>query len=140
MFDWLEYGPAYTAAMVDNAVTLADQLERLGLPVFRTAHGATGTYQFALDMSASGGGHAAALRLREANVLTCAIGLPHDEGAGMRFGTPEITRLGMTRDHMPELAELIALGLGPERTARTEAAARASAMRRRFDTVHFVRS
>lgn len=136
MLDWIEYGAAYTAAMVDNAVTLAGELEHLGLPVFRTTHGPTTTYQFALDMSASGSGHAAALRLREANLLTCAIGLPHDEGAGLRFGTPEITRLGMTAEHMPELAQLIAAGLG---AAPAEVAARASQMRRRFDTVHFVR-
>lgn len=136
MFDWLEFGPAYTAAMVDNSVALAGALEARGLPVFRTQHGPTGTHQFALDMSAAGGGHAAALQLRGANLLTCAIGLPHDEAAGLRFGTPEITRLGMTPGDMPELAELIAGGLGPE---PGEVAARTSAMRRRFDTVHFVR-
>lgn len=136
MFDWLEFGPAYTAAMVRSAVALAGELEQRGLPVFRTAHGPTGTYQFALDMSEDGGGHAAALRLREANLLTCAIGLPHDEGAGLRFGTPEITRLGMTADDMPELADLITAGLRADPTAVAD---RTSAMRRRFDTVHFVR-
>jgi glycine hydroxymethyltransferase len=140
MFDWIEYGPAYTAAMVDNAVTLAAELERHGLPVFRTSHGPTSTYQFAVDMSTNGGGHAAAVRLREANVLTCAIGLPHDEGGGVRFGTPEITRLGMTRDHMPELAAMIAEALGSDPAAPREVAARVSAMRQRFDTVHFVRT
>ena len=136
MFDWIEYGPAYTRAMIDNAVTLAGELEARGLPVFRTAQGPTGTYQFALDMSADTGGHAAALRLREANLLTCAIGLPHDESAGLRFGTPEITRLGMTPADMPELAELITAGL---RSAPGDIAARSSAMRRRFQTVQFVR-
>ena len=137
MFDWIEFGPRYTAAMVDNAITLARELAARGLPVFHTDHGPTGTYQFAVDMSAAGGGHAAAQRLREANLLTCAIGLPHDEGGGLRFGTPEITRLGMTPADMPELADLIATGLGADAAA---AAAHTSAMRTRFDTVHFVRS
>jgi glycine hydroxymethyltransferase len=137
MFDWLEFGPRYTAAMVANATTLAAELERRDLPVFRTVHGPTGTYQFALDMSAAGGGHAAAQQLRQANLLTCAIGLPHDDAAGLRFGTPEITRLGMTPDDMPALADLIAAGLGPDPAG---VATRAGAMRRRFDTVHFVRS
>lgn len=136
MFDWLEFGRAYTAAMVNSSVALANELEDRGLPVFRTTHGPTGTYQFALDMSAEGGGHAAALRLREANLLTCAIGLPHDEAAGLRFGTPEITRLGMTADHMPDLADLITAGL---RADPAEVADRTSALRRRFETVHFVR-
>ena len=137
MFDWIEFGPSYAAAMVNNSITLARELEERGLPVFRTDRGPTGTHQFALDMSAGVGGHAAALRLRHANLLTCAIGLPHDEGAGLRFGTPEITRLGMTPDDMPELADLIATGLGADPTA---AAAGTSAMRRRFDTMSFVRS
>ncbi len=137
MFDWLEYGQAYTATMIDNAVALAGELEARGLPVFRTVNGPTGTYQFALDMSADGGGHPAALRLRDANLLTCAIGLPHDEGAGLRFGTPEITRLGMTAADMPELADLITAGLRGE---PAQVAARSSAMRQRFDTVHFVRN
>lgn len=137
MLDWIEFGPSYTAAMVDNSIALAGELGARGLPVFRTDHGPTGTYQFALDMSATGGGHAAALRLRRANILTCAIGLPHGEDAGLRFGTPEITRLGMTPDDMAELAALIAAGLGPEPAA---VAARTSAMRQRFATVHFVRS
>lgn len=137
LFDWLELGRDYTAAMVANAAALAGELERRGLPVFRTAYGPTGTHQFALDMGATGGGHTAARRLREANLLTCAIGLPHDETAGLRFGTPEITRLGMTTDDMPELADLIAAGLGDDPAA---VAPLTSAVRRRFDTVHFVRS
>jgi glycine hydroxymethyltransferase len=137
MFDWLEFGPRYAAAMVANSTTLAGELEARGLPVFSTMHGPTTTYQFALDMSATGGGHAAALRLREANILTCAIGLPHDEGAGLRFGTPEITRLGFTPADMPELADLVVAGLGREPTA---AAGRASAMRQRFQTVQYVRN
>lgn len=137
MFDWMEFGRSYTAAMVANSIRLASELEARGLPVFRTDRGPTGTYQFALDMSTARGGHAAALQLREANLLTCAIGLPHDEAAGLRFGTPEITRLGMTPDDMPELADLVVAGLGSDPAG---VAARTSALRQRFDTVNFVRS
>ena len=137
MFDWMEFGPSYTAAMVANSISLASELEARGLPVFRTDRGPTGTYQFALDMSTARGGHAAALRLREANLLTCAIGLPHDEAAGLRLGTPEVTRLGMTPDDMPALADLVVAGLGSDPAG---VAARTSALRQRFDTVNFVRS
>lgn len=75
------------------------------------------------------------MRLRRANLLTSAIGLPGNESAGLRFGTPEITRIGMTTTDMPELAELIAAGFRDPDTV----ADRTSTMRRRFDTVHFVR-
>jgi glycine hydroxymethyltransferase len=147
MFDWLEFGAGYTSAMVANAAALAAELASRGLPVFETAHGPTTTYQFALDMSTRGGGHAAAVQLRRANLLTCAIGLPHDEAGGLRFGTPEITRFGMTPADMPELADLIAAGLASDLAedagdgrATAELAARTSALRRRFTDVHHVRT
>jgi len=137
LLDWLDVGPAYARAMVDTAIALAAELERRGLPVFRTDHGPTRSHQLALDASAWGGGHAAAQRLRTANLLTSAIGLPGEEpGAGLRLGTPEIARFGMTSDEMPELAQLITDGLLDD---PADVAARASELRRRFPTVHFVR-
>ena len=51
------------------------------------------------------GGQAAAQRLREANILTRAIGLPDRPAmAGLRLGTPEVVRWGMsdTDDHIAE--------------------------------------
>lgn len=137
LLDWLEHGPAYAAAMVATAAALADQLERRGLPVFRTDHGPTTTHQFALDASAWGGGHDAAMRLRDANLLASAIGLPgRAPGAGLRLGTPEVARIGMTPDDMAELGGLIADGLRHDPAAT---APHVTELRRRFPTVHFVR-
>ncbi len=48
--------------------------------------------------------------------------------------------MGMTADHMPELAKLIADGLAGDASNVANVAARTSNMRQRFDTVHFVRS
>ncbi len=142
LLDWLDHGSAYAAAMVANAAALAAELERLGLPVFRTRMGPTCSHQLAVHASAWGGGHAASQQLRAANLLACAIGLPTaDGGDGIRFGTPEITRLGMTVEHMAELAGLIADGLHASTPAeQAEVAARTSALRQRFPTVHFVRA
>ena len=43
--------------------------------------------------------------LRQANILTCGIGLPiapvEGDVNGLRIGTPEIVRWGMTPDDMP---------------------------------------
>ncbi|MBV5325700.1 MAG: hypothetical protein J0626_10810, partial [Rhodospirillaceae bacterium] len=93
------------------------------------------------EAASFGGGHAAAKKLREANILTSGIGLPIDpvEGDfnGLRLGTPEIVRWGMTAADMPELADLIVAGLtGNDATATAE---RATAFRKRFNTLHFVR-
>ena len=135
LLDWLECGDEYATTMRDNAVALAAGLAERGLPVWTTDGGHTRSHQLAVDATAWGGGHAAALRLRDGNLLACAIGLPTLEpGAGLRLGTPEITRIGMRPEHMPELAELIAGAL-----AGDDVAVASSAMRQRFPDVHFVR-
>lgn len=137
LLDWLAVGPEYAATMAETASALAAELERLGLPVFRTGDGPTSSHQLAVDASEWGGGHAAAQRLRGANLLASAIGLPdRSPGAGLRLGTPEITRVGMTADEMPELAQLITDGL---RGDPAEVAPRTGDLRRRFPTVRFVR-
>jgi glycine hydroxymethyltransferase len=134
LLDWLDVGCDYARAMVDNAVALASGLHDLEVPIFTTASGHTQSHQLVVDATQWGGGAEAATALRRSNLLTSAIGLPGDETAGLRFGTPEITRIGMTTADMPELADLIATGLrDPDSVAE-----RASAMRQRFDTIQFV--
>jgi glycine hydroxymethyltransferase len=136
LLDWLDTGPAYAQAMVDNAVALACELEDLDVPIHTTAGGHTHSHHLVANATRWGGGGEAAERLRRANLLTSAIGLPGNESAGLRLGTPEITRIGMTTGDMPELADLIATGLrNPDSVAQ-----RTTAMRQRFDTIHFVRT
>ncbi len=135
LLDWLECGSDYATTMRDNAVALAAALAERGLPVWTTDGGHTRSHQLAVDATAWGGGHPAALRLRDGNLLACAIGLPGLEpGAGLRLGTPEATRIGMHPDVMPELADLITGAL-----AGNDVAGATSAMRLRFPDIHFVR-
>jgi glycine hydroxymethyltransferase len=136
LLDWLDTGPAYAQAMVDNAVALACELEDLDVPIHTTACGHTHSHHLVADATRWGGGGEAAERLRRGNLLASAIGLPGNESAGLRLGTPEITRIGMTTGDMPELADLIATGLrNPDSVAQ-----RTTEMRQRFDTIHFVRT
>jgi glycine hydroxymethyltransferase len=138
MLDWLDHGRAYARAMVDTASALAASLAQLGLPLHSTPGGYTTSHQFALDASGWGDGHQAALRLRDANLLTSAIGLPgHDGMAGLRLGTPELVRWGMTIDDMPELADLIHAGLT---TNPTTIAPRTTEFRQRFTELHHIRA
>src|SRR5262249_38789001 len=115
LLDWSVAGPAYSAAMIDTAAALAEHLSAAGLPVFRRDGGATTSHQFPLEAARFGGGQAASRRLRRANLLTCGIGLPTDEVDGdvngIRLGTPEAARLGMTAADMPIVADFIARGL-----------------------------
>ena len=138
LLDWLDHGEPYAAAMVGTAVALGQELEQLGLPLYRPGGRLSQSHQFAIDATQWGGGHAAAVRLRAANLLTCAIGLPTStEMIGVRFGTPEVVRMGMTTADMAELASLINEGLTGDPTA---VAPRASAMRRRFPNIRFTRT
>jgi glycine hydroxymethyltransferase len=138
MLDWTVAGPAYAGAMVDTARALADRLVAAGLPVFRSIEGVTGSHQFALEAASLGGGQAAAARLRRANLLACGIGLPiapvSGDLNGLRLGTPEVARMGMTPADMPELASFItrALSAPPE-----DVAGDVAAWRTQFDQVCF---
>jgi glycine hydroxymethyltransferase len=141
LLDWKDHGRSYAEAMVATAHALAESLVERGIPVFRTGRGITTSHQFAVEAAAFGGGQAAAKKLRGANILTCGIGLPiagvEGDMNGLRFGTPEIVRWGMTVDDMPALASLIARGLrGNESGAQV--AADVTAFRARFRTLHFV--
>ena len=81
-----------------------------------------------------------ARKLRRANILSCGIGLPIEPVSGdmngLRLGTPEIVRWGMTEADMPELAALIVRGLRGE--VPEGVAADVTAFRRRFGRLHFV--
>lgn len=140
MLDWIDFGADYARAMLDLAQALAAEFAGHGLPVFETAKGATRSHQFAVEAAGFGGGQAASKTLRKAGFLACGIGLPIAEVAGdmngLRIGTPELVRRGVTPADAPRLAALIAEGLlgnNPEAVA-----ARARDMRAEFQGVHYV--
>ncbi|MCI2400438.1 aminotransferase class I/II-fold pyridoxal phosphate-dependent enzyme [Aliiroseovarius subalbicans] len=137
LLDWRDFGTDYARAMIDMAQALAVALAAEGLPVFA---GGTQSHQFAIEAAGFGGGQAASKTLRRAGFLACGIGLPIAEVPGdmngLRIGTPELVRWGMTPDDAPRLAGLIARALGrndPEALAPEVAAWRSS-----FDRLHFV--
>jgi glycine hydroxymethyltransferase len=141
LLDWREYGQAYARMMVDTSVALAKALAAEGLPIFTTRHGYTASHQFAIEAVAFGGGQAAAKKLRKAGFLASGIGLPIKPVAGdmngLRLGTPELVRWGMTVDDMAPLAKLIAEAL---RSNQPDAVAgRVGTWRRGFDRLHFIR-
>ena len=139
MLDWRAHGRAYAAEMAATAAALAEALAAEGLPVFRAGGVATRSHQFALEAARWGGGQRVAKHLRRANLLTCGIGLPaapvEGDVNGLRIGTPEIVRRGMTAGDMGALAGLIARALGPEPEA---VAAEVTAFRQRFEGLRFV--
>ncbi len=141
LLDWRDHGAAYAQAMVDLAQALARELATLGLPVFGAARGMTQSHQFAIEAAGFGGGQAASKTLRKAGFLACGIGLPVAEVAGdlngLRIGTPELVRRGVTPADAPALAALIAEGL--RSNAPESVAPRTAALRRKFTGMHYIR-
>lgn len=141
LLDWRDHGPAYAGAMVDVARALARALADRGIPVHAIDRGATQSHQFAVEAAPFGGGQAAARALRQAGFLACGIGLPiapvEGDLNGLRIGTPELVRRGVTPAEAPALADLIAEGLRSNRPA--DVAPRTAALRRRFTGLHFIR-
>ncbi|MGO4674066.1 serine hydroxymethyltransferase [Bosea sp. 2YAB26] len=142
LLDWKAHGRAYAQMMAQTAKALADALVERQVPVFARDRGITTSHQFAIEAAPYGGGQAAAKRLREVNILSCGIGLPIAPVAGdvngLRLGTPEIVRFGMTAADMPELAGYIAEGLSGARPAGA-VARDVTALRSRFTKLHFMR-
>ena len=140
LVDWRVAGVDYARTMVGTAAALAAELKARDVPVFETAAGLTTSHQFALRAAEFGGGQRAAARLRQANLLTCGIGLPVDpvdgDLNGLRIGTPEIARLGMTEPDMPALAGFLARALAPD-AELAAIGAEATAWRSGFRGVHF---
>ena len=98
--DWLAHGREHAAAMCATATALADALADRGVAVHPAGGLATESHAFALDVTDLGGGAAVASRLRDANLLTSAIGLPRGLDAGVRIGTNELVRWGAATDDM----------------------------------------
>jgi glycine hydroxymethyltransferase len=142
LLDWKVHGRAYAAAMAATATALAEALVDRGVPVFARDRGISRSHQFAIEAAPYGGGQAAAKRLRQANILTCGIGLPiapvDGDVNGLRLGTPEIVRWGMTPGDMPELAGFIAGALADDRASRS-LAEKVTTFRQRFSSLHFIR-
>ncbi len=139
MLDWRAFGAAYAKAMIDVSQSLAQALDSLGIPVFAKPRGFTNSHQFAVEAAQYGGGQTASKALRRAGFLACGIGLPVPEVEGdmngLRIGTPELVRWGLTTDHTEQLAQLIAKGLGPDPDS---VAPETEAFRRQFNRLHFI--
>ncbi|MBL9056360.1 MAG: aminotransferase class I/II-fold pyridoxal phosphate-dependent enzyme [Rhodobacteraceae bacterium] len=142
LLDWRDHGAAYARAMVALSQALAQELAILGLPVFAAEQGGTQSHQFAIAAAGFGGGQAASKTLRKAGFLACGIGLPIAEVAGdlngLRIGTPELVRRGVTPADAPALAALIAEAL--RSNAPETLAPRTAALRQKFTGLHYIRA
>ncbi|WP_254430653.1 MULTISPECIES: serine hydroxymethyltransferase, partial [unclassified Ruegeria] len=108
MLDWRDFGKADAREMIAMSQALAAALDTEGVPVFAGAEGFTDSHQFAVLAEPFGGGQAASKKLRPNGFLACSIGLPlavvDGNMNGLRIGTPELVRWGMTTADAGQLA------------------------------------
>ena len=149
LVDWLVHGAAYATTMSQAAQALAAALEDRDVPVHRADGVTTRSHAFAVDARGTthstastkragpgmGGGNWAT-HLRQANLLTSAIGLPSGPDDGVRIGTNELVRWGATPADMDALGDLIAEALASPDPSLVAPAV--TVYRARFDQLRFV--
>jgi len=142
--DILEFGRAYAQTCIDNAQALARELAAGGCPVVGAdGCGFTESHLVAVRAASFGGGTTASRHLEGANILTSGIGIPGaavtGDFNGLRLGTQEITRWGMTPSDMRALARLMCrVMIDHEAPARVQPDV--VAFRQGFQNLHFMRS
>jgi len=117
--EMLEFGKEYHKNVIDNAKALGQALNERGLSVLMEHKGFTESHQILVDVaeyekSIGLGGDIEKL-LESSNIILNRNLLPRDltEGrhyqnpGGLRIGTSEVTRLGMGKSEMIDIAELI---------------------------------
>lgn len=113
--EMLEFGKEYAGQIIENAKALGQALHERGLTVLAEHKGFTESHQVAVDITKYALGGDMEKALESANIIVNRQLLPGDIQAGrhytnpggIRIGTSEITRIGMKRSHMSEVAEFI---------------------------------
>ena len=109
-----EYGESYARDIVQNAQALGQCLAAEGFDVLAESRNYTASHQVLTRHGGidSGAGAVAAKLLEEAGIVTNMNMLPGDTKAlnpsGLRLGVQELTRVGMGKNEMSEVARLFA--------------------------------
>ncbi|MCI0419406.1 MAG: serine hydroxymethyltransferase [Acidobacteria bacterium] len=113
--EMLAHGERYASEVVANAKALACEIHRRGIPVVAANSGHTQSHTFLLQAAEFGTGRELSERLENVNIIAGECKLPASLGTeGIRMGSQEMTRYGMTRSEAPEIAELIVGALRQE--------------------------
>jgi glycine hydroxymethyltransferase len=122
--EFLRFGNSYAKAVTTNARALAEALAAEGESVLGENHGYTQSHQVALDVTRYGDGGKVEKKLESMNIIANRQLLPGDLQAGrhytnpggVRLGVSELTRLGMGKSEMKEVAAVLHTALTTGRT------------------------
>jgi glycine hydroxymethyltransferase len=141
--EFLQFGRAYARDVIRNAQVLAQELARLGETVLGEKNGFTMSHQVAVDVTRYSDGGAIEKLLESQNVIINRQLIPGDLQAGrhytnpggIRLGVSELTRLGMGKGEMKEIAELVHVAMIGNK--KNEVVSRIRELRRSFQTVKY---
>jgi glycine hydroxymethyltransferase len=104
------YGCDYSRMVRANALTLGKQLQAEDVPVCSARGVVSGSHQLWIEAAPADRSVSAAIRrLGEASIVVNHSRVPSLKGhKGIRMGTTGVTRLGMGREQMVEIAALVA--------------------------------
>jgi len=117
--EFLKFGRSYAKAVTENARVLAEALAQKGESVLGENHGYTQSHQVAVDVTKYGDGGQIEKKLETMNIIVNRQLLPGDLQAGrhytnpggIRLGVSELTRLGMGKSEMKEVADALHVAL-----------------------------
>ena len=104
----------YAQQIIDNAQTLAEELQRLG---YRLVSGGTDNHLMLVDVGAKGiTGRKAEVICDKVHITVNRNTIPYDErpplqGSGIRIGTPALTTRGMGPEEMRQVGRFLARAL-----------------------------
>jgi glycine hydroxymethyltransferase len=142
--EMIEFGRQYAEQIVINAKVLAQALHEIGMTGLGERRGFTESHQIAVDVTKYGLGGDMERALEKANIIVNRQLLPGDIQAGrhymnpggIRIGTSELTRIGMTKNDMAEVARLIKkVVVNKEDPAKVRA--EVAEFRKNFQKVHY---
>lgn len=140
----LEFGRSYATQIIKNAKTLAEALNSEGFKVLGESRGFTQSHQIAVDVLDYSDGGKVEADLEMANIIVNRQLIPGDIKAGrnyfhpggIRLGVSEITRLGMKKTEMSEIAkyikQVIIDGKSPKKIASS-----VKSLRKNFQKIHY---
>ena len=111
----LEFGKDYAKDVIKNAKVLAEALNDCGFKILGEKRGFTESHQIAVNVLDYSDGGKVEVDLEKANIIVNRQLIPGDIKAGrnyyhpggIRLGVSEITRLGMKKSEMKEIASFI---------------------------------
>ncbi len=140
----LEFGREYAAQVIKNAKALAEALSNAGFKILGQNRGFTQSHQIAVDVSAFSDGGKVEADLEKCNIIVNRQLIPGDIKAGrnyfhpsgIRLGVSEVTRLGMKKAEMIDIADHIKQVIIDKKNPK-KILPKIKAFRRDFQKVHY---